>query len=211
MTREETLTVMGVLKAAYPGYYKDMGRRDAEGVVSLWEAMFADTPAQIVAAAVKAHIATDTKGFPPHIGAIKSAIVKITKPPELEMSEMEAWNLVRRAIHGASMEDWSRRFRNGVLDPRPSAVVNFDALPEVIQRIVGQPERLAEWEKLDSDEIDTVIQSNFMRSFRARTEHEREFLALPTDVRETMKAIGGKMQSFAQLAGNGAEDGQSAT
>lgn len=209
MTREETLTVMSVLKAAYPSYYKGMDRRDAEGVVGLWQAMFADTPAHIVAAAVKAHIATDTKGYPPHIGAIKSAIVKITKPEELEMTEMEAWSLVRRAIHGASMEDWSRRFRDGVLDPRPSAVVSFEALPEMLQRIVGQPDRLAEWEKLDGDEIDTVIQSNFMRSFRARAAHEREFLALPTDVRETMKAIGGTMQSFAQLTGNGADDGQS--
>ena len=97
MTREETLGIMGVLKAAYPTYYKDMSRKDAEGVVGLWATMFADEPAELVAAAVKMHIASDIKGFPPHIGAIKAAIAKISAPPELEMTEAEAWHLINKA------------------------------------------------------------------------------------------------------------------
>lgn len=197
MTREETLAILGVLRAAYPNFYKDKGKSELEGIVSLWTEMFSDDPAQIVAAAVKTHIATDAKGFPPHIGAIKNAIVKITKPPELDMSEMEAWGLVRKAIHGASMEEWSCRWRNGVRDPRPSAVVHFEALPEVLQRIVGSPKQLAEWERLDEDEINTVLQSNFMRSFRAKAAHEREYMALPNDVKKTMRQIGGQMGTFA--------------
>lgn len=193
MTREETLAIMGVLKAAYPNYYKDMKRGEAEGIVSLWSEMFKDDPAQVVAAAVKAHIATDVKGFPPHIGAIKEAIVKLMKPPEMEMSEMEAWSLVRRAIHGASMEGWSRKFHNGVQDPRTSAEVNFERLPELLQQIVGRPEQLAEWNRVDEDKIDTVIQSNFMRSFRAKIGHVKEYMALPADVREAMKQLGNSM------------------
>ena len=35
MTRDETLKIMAVLKATYPNFYKDMTRRDAEGVVAL--------------------------------------------------------------------------------------------------------------------------------------------------------------------------------
>ena len=70
MTRAETLAVMSILKAAYPAYYRDMKRQDAEAVVNLWAEMLADYPADLVAAAVKSHIASDRKGFPPHIGAI---------------------------------------------------------------------------------------------------------------------------------------------
>lgn len=203
MTREETLAIMSVLKAAYPNYYRDMKPRDAESVVALWVEMFKDDSAAVVTAAVKAHIATDTKGFPPHIGAIKEAIVKLTKPPELEMSEMEAWALVRRAIHGASMELWSRKFHNGVQDPRTSAEVNFEKLPELLQRIVGRPEQLAEWNRVDEDKIDTVIQSNFMRSFRARAANEREYLALPRDVRDAMQALGGRLTLSLEEGRNG--------
>lgn len=190
MNYDETLAIMGVLKAAYPSYYRDMNRRDAEGVVSLWAAMFADEPAELVASAVKAHIATDTKGFPPHIGAIKTAIVNLTKPQELEMSEMEAWSLVRKAIHGAYTEEWSRKDRYG---GRNGAEYHFDRLPPLLQRIVGGPEQLAAWNRLDGDEIDTVIQSNFMRSFRAKAANERELLALPQDIRKKMEQLAGGM------------------
>lgn len=188
MDRAETLAIMTVLKTAYPGYYWDMKPREAENVVNLWAEMFADEPAGLVAAAVKAHIAQDRKGFPPHIGAIKDAIVRLTAPPESGMSELEAWNLVRRAIRGASMDDCTRTMRDGVLGP-PSAVEQFEALPEILRRLVGSPRQLADWELLPNDEIDTIIQSNFMRSFRARAEKERELLALPADVRQTMEQI----------------------
>lgn len=177
MTREETLAIMGVLKAAYPSYYRDMNRRDAEGIVDLWHTMFADDPAQLVAAAVKAHIASDTKGFPPHIGAIKQSMAKITRPAELRLSDMEAWALVRKAI------------RNGIY----GAQREFDALPPVVQRVVGSPGQLTEWALLDEDVVSSVISSNFQRSFKARAESEREFLALPADVQRTMEALGAGM------------------
>lgn len=203
MIREETLAIMGVLKAAYPNYYKDMRRDEAEGIVALWTEMFKDDPAAVVGLAVKAHIANDKKGFPPHIGAIKDAIVKLKTPGELELSEMEAWMLVRRAIHGASMELWSRKFRNGVQEQRTSAEVNYDRLPEVLQHIVGSPSQLAQWEKLDDDEIDTVLQSNFMRSYRAKVGHVKEQMALPAEVREAMLRLGGSMNLALEEGWNG--------
>lgn len=45
MNRTETLAVMSILKAAYPAYYRDMKRQDAEAVVNLWSEMLADYPA----------------------------------------------------------------------------------------------------------------------------------------------------------------------
>ena len=98
MTREETLAIMSVLKAAYPEFYKNMRRDEAEGIVNLWASIFTDDPAEVVAAAVKAFIATDVKGFAPKPGQIKASIVKVTQPAELEMSELEAWGMVSRAV-----------------------------------------------------------------------------------------------------------------
>ena len=174
MTREETLAIMSVLKAAYPNFYKDMGRKEADGIVALWTDMFRDEPAQVVAMAVKAHIATDRKGYPPHIGAIKDAICKI-KAPE-EMTEIEAWNLVRSSLRSYAYD----------------AQAQFEKLPPVVQRLVGSSSVLQEWAGLDDNAI-TVVASNFQRSYKARAAHEREFLALPSEIKEAMTAIAAGM------------------
>ena len=176
MTRDDTLDLLSVLKAAYPNFYKDMTRKDADHVIDLWTEMFKDEPVQLVALAVKRHIATDTKGFPPHIGAIKDAIVKIQQPEEI--TELEAWGLVQKAL------------RNGYY----GAQEEFDKLPPVVQRLVGSPKQLREWSQMDTDTVSSVVASNFQRSYKARAAHEREFLALPTEVKQAMTQIAAGMK-----------------
>lgn len=176
MTRDDTLDLLSVLKAAYPTFYRDMTRKDADHVVDLWFEMFKDEPAELVALAVKAHIATDKKGFPPHIGAIKDSIVKIQQPDE--MTELEAWGLVQKAL------------RNGYY----GAKEEFDKLPPVVQRLVGSPNQLREWSLMDSETISSVVASNFQRSYKARAAHEREFLALPSEVKQTMELVASGMK-----------------
>lgn len=192
MTREETLAIMSVLKAAYPAYYKGLNRNDAEAVVSLWTEMFKDESAQVVAVAVKAHIASDSKGFPPHIGAIKDAIAKLHQPDQ--MTALEAWGHVQRAMRGASMSPSSRVFIGGVTDGKTTAEKNFEKMPELVQRIVGSPSQLAQWADMESDIVNSVVSSNFQRSFNARAAHERELLTLPTDVRKSMQALSAKLR-----------------
>ena len=75
----------------------------------------------------------------------------------------------------------------------PSAVVNFHKLPKILQQLVGDPKQLALWEELPNDEINTIIQSNFMRSWRARAAHEKEMLALPADIRNNMQTLAAGM------------------
>ena len=171
MTREETLAIMGVLKAAYPNYYRDMNRKDAEAVVDLWATMFSDEPMQLVAMAVKAHISSDTKGFPPHIGAIKEAIGKLMQPDT--MSEQEAWALVDKATRNAAYE----------------AEKEFSKLPPLVQKLVGSPYSLRAWALMDSDTVSSVVASNFQRSYRAEVAKQKELLSLPSDVRESMQMI----------------------
>lgn len=83
MTRDETLKIMAVLKATYPNFYKDMTRRDAEGVVALWTDMFSEDSYNAVAAAVKAFIASDSKGFPPVVGQVKQRVTELASTKAL--------------------------------------------------------------------------------------------------------------------------------
>lgn len=175
MTREETIKVLAVLKAAYPAFYRGMKADELNGIVNLWASQFEGDDYKTVGAAVQAHIATDTKGYPPHIGAIKEAIRKITQPDEL--SEMEAWGYVASALRNSGY----------------NSVTEFDKLPPVVRRIVGSPSQLREWAMMDSDTVQSVVQSNFMRSYRVRAQSEREYLALPESVRELMGQLAGSM------------------
>lgn len=175
MTYDETLAIMGVLKAAYPSYYKGMARSDAEKAVELWASMFAEDDPANVAAAVKALIATDTKGFPPHIGAVKEKLRKITSP-EL-MTETEAWNLVYNAI------------KRGLYNSREE----FDKLPQMLQRLVGSHTQLKDWAMMDLDTVQSVVASNLQRSYRARAENERELSLMPPDVRGLIGAVADRL------------------
>ena len=175
MNQTETLKIMAVLRGAYPAFYRDMSRKEAESVVALWTEMFADVDAAIVAAAVKALIVTDDKGFPPHIGAVMAKVRQITQPAG--MTPQEAWNLVAKAI------------RNSAYDSREE----YDKLPKDIQRLVGSPNQLRDWATMDSDTVHSVVASNFQRSFAARQKADNDFKALPRDVQAMIGSVAERM------------------
>lgn len=175
MNREETLAIMSVLKAAYPAYYRDMSRMDAEAVVGLWSEMFSNDSPQEVAVAVKAFICSDKKGFPPNIATIKDYIYKLRHKDE--MTEIEAWSCVRQALCNSIY----------------NSAKEFEKLPPVVQRLVGSHNQLREWALMDSDTVNSVVASNFQRSYKARAASEREFLALPADVQRKMEMLSSGM------------------
>ena len=168
MTRTETITVMGILKAAYPRYYED--QKLAQQAVNLWADMFADDPVGVVVLAVKALIATNK--FVPTIADVKEKIQELTA--KTQMSELEAWGYIAKAI------------KNGYY----GAQAEFDKLPPILQKLVGSPAQLREWALMDVTQIQSVVSSNFMRSYRVMAKRESEMAALPEDVRDMMLEAG---------------------
>lgn len=71
MNLTETSAVMDILTVAYPQFYKTQSDLERISAVKLWAEMFRDDDVRAVLAAVKAIIASDEKGFPPVIGAVK--------------------------------------------------------------------------------------------------------------------------------------------
>ena len=175
MTRQETGIIMDILATAYPRFYAGPDAPDPEKAVALWAEMFAEDDVAIVAAAVKALIATDDKGFPPHIGAVKAKVRQITQPSG--MTPQEAWNLVAKAI------------RNSAYDSREE----YDKLPKDIQRLVGSPNQLRDWALMDSDTVHSVVASNFQRSFSIRQKADNDFKALPRDVQAMIGTVAERM------------------
>ena len=172
MTREDTIKILSVLRGAYPAFYRDISKQEAESTIALWESMFDEEPYELVAAAVKAFISGDGKGFPPAIGQIKERIRQITQPEE--MTEQEAWALVSKAVSRSTY----------------SSTEEFAKLPPEIQAVVHDPGQLRQWAIGPAEDLETVIASNFMRSFRAKQKSTREYLALPTSVKRMMISAG---------------------
>lgn len=168
MNYDETLRIMAVLRAAYPRYYSGQSRTDVEAAVNLWMAIFEDTPYNVVAAAVQAFIADDDKGFPPAVGQINRRVREIVEPER--MTEQEAWTLVKRACENSGYE-WQKE---------------YDKLPEDVRRCVGDALTLREWALMPVEEFETVVASNFMRSYREKREVRRRREAIPPSMRELL-------------------------
>lgn len=174
MDRDETVKLLGLVRAVYPSFHAGAAKSDVEAVVAAWQMMFGEEPFPLVQAALKAFIASDVKGFPPAIGQIKEQLIRLGEGEAGEMTETQAWALVQRAL------------RNGIYGYR----TEYAKLPETIQRCLGTPMMLHEWAQMDVDTVNSVVASNFMRSYRARAAHVREMRKLPPDVKALYAAVG---------------------
>ena len=175
MNKEETLKIFAVMKANYSNFYKGMSRIDAEAQVNLWCEMFADTPYEVVGAAVKAYIATDTTGYPANVGKIKELIRKLTQTEQ--MTEQEAVSIISRAVSNSIYNSQSE----------------YDKLPPALKRLVGSSTQLREWAMMDSDVFNSVVSSNLMRSYKVIAERERQYEALPSNVRNFIAGVSERM------------------
>jgi hypothetical protein len=170
MTVQETVEILKILQTAYPNFGRNAD--DLKRTIGLWASMFSAESLEIVAAATKALIASDTKGFPPTIGAVKEQITKLTIGRQL--TENEAWNTVSRALKNSTY----------------NSEEEFSRLPPTVQRVVGGPSQLRTWARMDSNEVESVVSSNFQRSFRAAAQEEKTLRAMPPDVRAVFASCG---------------------
>ena len=81
MNKAEVMAIMAAIRAAYPNYYKSLAEID--DAINLWAEMLADDKAEYIAKAVKEFIKTDTSGFPPTIGQIR------TRAREIHINDIE--------------------------------------------------------------------------------------------------------------------------
>lgn len=173
MTMSQTAEMMAILRAAYPRFYVGMTREDASAALNLWHGFFADDDASLVSDAVKAFIASDTKGFPPVVGQIREKLDVINQAVHgFELTPQTAWGLVKRAMKDSAYH----------------SAEQFAELPEVVQEVVGSPSQLHEWAVSNDGVSESVIASNFQRSFAARAAVHKEIRMMPGDVRARIDA-----------------------
>lgn len=184
MNLSETKGILAVLRAAYPQFYSGMGRDELYAIVNLWQRQFSADNGNEVMAAVEALIATRTNTYPPVIGEIKEKLQCLRETDGL--TEQEAWSMVSKAC------------KNGIYGYRKE----WDKLPPEVQDTIGRPEQLREWAMCETDEFETVVASNFMRSFKVHAKRKRESAMLPKSVRTVVAQIGNGMKMEEMSANN---------
>lgn len=175
MTREQVGKLLMTIQAYYPNYNPP----DKEITLNAWHIMLAEYPEELVLQALRACIATNASGFAPDVGQIMSKIQTISQPQELD--GMAAWGLVSKAL------------RNGTY----GAVEEFNKLPPLVKQAVGMPDNLKNWATSDYQTIETVIQSNFLRTYETVVKRANEINRMPDDIKsliEKMNAISYKAQ-----------------
>lgn len=171
MNKQETYKILALLQANYPDSFRGMTQEAVQVRVNLWTEMFSEEPVELVTAAAKAFMATDTNRFMPAVGQIKEQIRRLQNPDEI--TEQEAWNLISKALS------------NGIY----GSTEEFSKLPPVIQKLVGSPAVLREWSMMDTATAQSVVASNFQRSYRATEAQEKDLAKLPGSVKQFISGV----------------------
>lgn len=171
MTQEETRKLLTVIRAAYPNFFKTMPDVDQTNMLMLWSDVLKDDDPIKIMVAAKSFIRSNTSQFPPTVGQIVDLSFKLSNPPV--MTEQEAWGFVDKAL------------RNSIYNSESE----FAKLPPEVQTTVGTPKQLKEWAQMDIHELNTVVSSNFMRSFKARVAENKEFAKLPAQAQDMIKGL----------------------
>ncbi len=144
MTREETKGLVRSIMSIYPNWKPD----NLTDTVNAWHWALNEYPAPALKAALQIYIKTNNSGFAPSVSQLIGCMYEGTKQNEL--SEGEAWALVKKAIQDGGYHAEER----------------FNELPEIVQKAVGSPNMIHQWSQTESDEVNTVIMSNFQRAYK---------------------------------------------
>ena len=142
MTRDEIVVILGILKTAYPNFYKNMNKQEMLNTVNLWTDMFQDSDSRVVTIAVKELI--NSFQYPPTIAEIKNKMYSLTNQ---EKTPSELWDCLQKAISN-SLYNSEKMFKK---------------LPDEVKEFVRSPGQLRELAMMDSDVVHSVTKGQFLK------------------------------------------------
>lgn len=171
MTEQETRKFLMMINATFPTFRVD----NPEETVKAWHWALEEYPADAIMLSLQMYIKSNSSGFAPSVSQI---IDGVYKPQDREaMDEGQAWSLVKKAIQ----------------DGNYHAVERFNELPELVQKAVGSANMIQQWAVTDSDEVNTVIMSNFQRNYRTILQRNKEDVRISPLVAGMIDTLNQKM------------------
>lgn len=158
MEREEFKVLVKAMKAVYanPTFIPD------QDAFNVWYELLRDIPYKLAEIAIQKHMLTEK--FPPTIADIRTKATEITEIDEI--SDLAAWSMVYKAICNSGY----------------NSVQEFEKLPPIVQKAVGNPANLREWALMDEKMISSV-RARFIDSFKIVERRMKEDAKLPSHIK----------------------------
>lgn len=173
MNNDEATFIVAMLETNWQPF------KATKPAIDLWASAFEHDPYELVRTAVMVLIQTDPSEFRPTVAKVRRKMHDIVYGNRV--TETEAWLIVKNSLHEAQEGPETLK----------GAKSAWNKLPEDIQKLVT-PRELYEWNSVPYETLDTVLQSNFMRSYRdvanRRYEKETISLAVSEDVKKLQAA-----------------------
>lgn len=178
MTIDETKMILGILKTAYPNFYKEMSKQEMLNVVDLWADMFKNDNSKLVTVAVKELI--NSFQYPPTIADVKNKMYSLTNN---DKTPSELWDRLQKAIS------------RGIYHSEEE----FEKLPDEVKEYIKSPGQLRELAMLDSDVIHSVTKGQFFKNIeviKKRTAENKKMLPQNKKILAMIGNIGQDINGF---------------
>lgn len=179
MTIEEVKKILFVIRAAYPESFGALTKDDGELLMQTWAKLLDGYTYAQASAGLEIYMRTDKYGRAPKVGQIIDAIEK-TKAPALNANE--AWALVYKAICNSLY----------------NADAEFNKLPPLVQKAVGNPANLKEYAQMDIEDVQVTVKAHFKSVYEIETKRAEEVERMPVTIRNAIEA---SQRGFAQIGG----------
>ena len=175
MTREETKMIIGMLGAVYSSEFDRKTDEQINTMIDVWTMLFEDEDANKIANATKAYLKSNSNAFMPTPAMLIEKAYNMFEPKG--MTEQQAWNHISRAI------------RNGNYHAREE----WENLPKEVQEMCSVQD-IRDWAGMDTDKVQTVVASNWQRSFKVREKARQEYNRLPNATKDLIESLGTQMK-----------------
>lgn len=173
MSRDNIIAILGILKTAYPRFYANMTKAEAEETIALWQEMFNDTDIRVLTIAVK-RLITHLE-FPPTIADVKKEILKITSDNKNIIDYwQEAFKMMCNANYMTSEE--------------------FATYPDMCKRFFGSVSNLKTYGTMERDYVLNNIQPRFLKYAETYKKEEKENAMLPSNFKNMVSQLANKFE-----------------
>ena len=161
MNQAEFSVILAKISRFYPRFYEN---QDAKQVNADWFPYFEDNSFETVNRAVDACIST--LRFPPTVADIKAQIVESYQQDR--PTSIQAFQAIAYAVSKST--------------DRTAATEQFNALPPILRKLVGDPTILREWKQVGTEAFQTVIMSAIRESYSELVKREAKYYAFPAEL-----------------------------
>lgn len=172
MSRDNIIAILGILKTAYPRFYANMTKNEAEETIALWQEMFKDTDIRLLTMSVK-RLITHFE-YPPTIADIKKEIVKITSDND---NGIDYWQTTFKMMSNANY----------------MTKEEFETYPDLCKRFFGNVTNLRPYGQMEKDYVLNNIQPRFLKFAENYQKEEKENKMIPQDLKQMINNLADKL------------------